>query len=109
MEELKKDIENLNKKFERIEDKFNGLMETISKTIEKQNEAKVCCEEVPHKREREILFKTYEIVKRMNFEEEKRIWEERAKEVDAEIKELERRKECCSMELREISDRYYRE
>lgn len=72
-------------------------------------EEKVCCSELPQRHKDELVAKTYELVRRMSFENEKRIWEERAKEVDDEIKELTRRKEACAMELKEVSDRYYRE
>lgn len=108
MEEINNKIEKLNNRFNSIEDKFNSLMEAINKTIEENKEVLVK-DNGKQIGTDDLIFKTYEIVKRMDFHNERRIWEERAKECENKIKKLKDEKRHIDYEMKEVEDRYYRD
>ena len=93
--ELEKEIKEINK---RIDNLFFVL--------EKQNEAK-CAAVENYPRTDEILFKTYETIRRMKFDNDMQFSEKRIKELDEQIASLEKEKQYIIADRQDIERRFY--
>ena len=95
--ELEKEIKKVN---ERIDNLFF--------IIERQNEAK-CVPAENYARRDEVIFKTYETIRRMKFDNDMQISEKRIKELDEQIANLEKEKQYRIADRQDIERRFYSE
>ena len=96
-----------NSELEKEIKKINARIDMLMSEMEKQNELKTCACTDNYPRRDEILFKTYETIRIMKFDNDMEIWDRRAADVDDQIKDLEQQKQHIIFEKQEIENRYY--
>lgn len=89
--------------------KVNARIDMLMSEIERQNEAKTCACTDNYPRRDEILFKTYETIRRMKFDNDMQISEKRIKELDEQIANLEKEKQYRIADRQDIERRFYSE
>lgn len=99
-----------NKINNKIQNQIREIHERIDKIVDRleMQDRKVCCESRPNRNE-EIQHKTYEMVKRMKFNSDMKLMEERYQKIENEIKTLEKEKEYITAERNNIEKKYYEE
>lgn len=89
--------------------KVNARIDMLMSEMEKQNELKTCACTDNYPRRDEILFKTYETIRRMKFDNDMQIADQRIKEIDEQMTNLEREKNYRMAERQDIERRFYSE
>ena len=88
--------------------KANERIDNLFFIIERQNEAK-CAPAENYPRRDEIIFKTYETIRRMKFDNDMQIADKKIKELDEQIANLEKEKQYRIADRQDIERRFYSE
>lgn len=88
--------------------KLNSKFDMIFEEFMKRNEAK-CAPIENYPRRDEVIFKTYEIVRRMKFDNDMQIADKKIKEIDEQMANLEKEKNYRMAEIQDIERRFYNE
>lgn len=87
--------------------KINARIDMLMSEMEKQNDLKTCACTDNYPRKDEIMFKTYEIVRRMKLDNDMQIANKKIKEIDEQMTNLEKEKNFRMAERQDIERRFY--
>lgn len=94
---------NYEKEFEKVNSRIDRVMSILEE--QRKNE----CVSVACNSSNNIEHKTYELVKKMKYDNDMKIWQEKIQKVDEEIKKLEKEKLYMIDEKCGLERRYYEE
>lgn len=97
-----------NSELEKEIKKVNARIDMLMSEMEKQNEVK-CAAVENYPRRDDLIFKTYDILRRMKYDSDIKNYEDRILEIDDQIKGLEKEKQCWIAEKQDAETRYFRE
>ena len=95
-----------NSELEKEIKKMNERIDMLMSEMERKNELKTCSCTDNYLRRDEVIFKTYETVRRMKFDNDMQIAGKKIKEIDEQIANLEREKNYRMAEIQDIERRF---